>query len=414
MRLRLPAIKPLLVAAGLLLAAACGAELYLRIREPAPGDIASSSRADDGLTEPSHVVHHRLRPLSVFRSRDPDTGEAIEIVTDSHGLRGTEAEVPKPAGVFRVLCLGGETVLGPALPEPHTLPARLQELLQPRTRLRVEVLNGGVPDDCPLLAWLRLRDSLLALQPDLILLHFDMSDVADDQRHRRHTRVDVSGTAIACPHPAIRVPSHRVWWQDLRLTGLAVGLAGALAPSGDAGAGVHDSRAATLWLRDNPPDWGLYIEQALGPVNDVRRMADGTQAALVLSTCPQPWQVSAEASDGPGVRMAAGIASGTVLTSPAPFGAVAAFARERDIRCCDASPAFLEYPEGPKLFFRNSPQLSRYGQELYARVLSEFVATALPAFAAENGSIGSPEDEPAGGRVSAATAARPREPARYQ
>lgn len=389
MRPRLTAIKPLLVAAGLFLISAGGTELYLRIREPRV--VGSSGFARD-LTEPAAVVHHRFRPLSAFNSRNPDTGERVEVAINSHGLRGAEVAVPKPAGVYRVLCLGGETVLGSELPEPETLPARIRELLQGRTRVRVEVLNGGVPGDCPLLAWLRLKESLLALQPDLILLHFDMSDVADDQRYRRRTRVDASGVPIACGHPDTAETSRRPWWRDLRLTGLALGLAGGLAPrSGDTSAEIHDSRAATLWLRDSPPDWGLYVEQAVAPVENIRRAAEGTTAAFVLSMCPQPWQVSADASGGPGVREAAGVAAGAVLASRAPFEAIAGFARERDIGCCDSSPAFQSDPEPARLFFRNSPQLSRYGQELYARMLSEYIVGMSPAFSGEGGSDGGAE-----------------------
>lgn len=417
MRPRLSAIKPLLFAAGLLLVSASGTELYLRIREP---DGIGSTGFGSDLTEPSSTVHHRLRPLSAFRSRDPDSGEPVEIVINSHGLRGPEVAVPKPSGVYRVLCLGGETVLGPELPASDTLPARLQELIQQEARLHVEVLNGGVPGDCPLLAWLRLRESLLALQPDLILLHFDMSDVADDQRHRRRTRIDASGIPIACRHPAIAETACRPWWQDLRLTALALDVAGRLAPrSADTAAEIYDSRAATMWLRDNPPDWGLYIEQSLAPAEDIRRAGEGISAAFVLCMCPQPWQVSAEASDGPGVRESAGVAAGAVLASQAPFDAVAAFARERDIRCCDVSPALQNDSEPARLYFRNSPQLSRYGQDLYARVLSEFVAT-LPGFPAVGGSEG---NAGASGATAAAppdvqgpraAAVQPWEPVRYQ
>lgn len=394
--MRPSAIKPMLVAAAMLSVSAGGTELYLRIREEAPGTggLPGGISTGSALTEPSGTVHHRLPPLSTFASRDPDTGAAVDVVVNSHGLRGGEVAVPKPPGVFRVLCLGDETVLGPELPEPETLPARLQELLQARTRLRVEVLNGGAPGDCPLLAWLRLRDSLLALQPDLVVLHFDMSDVADDQRYRRHTRVDAADVPLACCHPALAArPGAKPWWRDLRLTSVALSLAGVVAPVPE-GAEIHDPKAATLWLRDNPPDWGLYVEQSLAPVECLRRAADGTYATLILSTCPQPWQVSAEASDGPGVREAAGVASGAVMSNRAPFDAVARFAAEREILFCDASLAFRDYPDAAKLYFRNSPQLSRFGQELYARLLSEFAFAKLPAFGATDSGGEAVDNEP--------------------
>src|SRR5688572_14461666 len=77
MRPRLSAIKPLLVAAGLLLTSACGTELFLRIHEAEVG--GNNSRAcANGLVEPSPIVYERLRPLSALVSRDPDTEAPVE------------------------------------------------------------------------------------------------------------------------------------------------------------------------------------------------------------------------------------------------------------------------------------------------------------------------------------------------
>jgi hypothetical protein len=379
MAARLSALKPLLAAGGVLFFATAGVEIALRWHETvraAPGAA--------GLTEPCRVTHHRLRPTRAVSWSHPDTGEEIEISANSHGLRGPEVTVPKPPGVYRVLCLGDETVLGLATSEPHTMPARLQELLQARTRLRVEVLNGGVPGDCPLLAWLRLRHSWLTLQPDLVLMHIDMSDIADDRRFRRHTQIDRTGTPVACPHPSYHlVARDGQWWRDLRLPALLMRNAGILGPADlTRPAAVDDPAAVSAWLRDNPPDWALYVQQSLMPLEDIHRAADGVGATFLVMISPQPWQVSADASAGPGVREAAGVAPGALFAGRAPFDAIAAFAAERGIDCCDTSTAFRNFAEPARLYLRNSHYLSRYGHELYARVVAEFLANRLPEFGA--------------------------------
>ena len=85
----------------------------------------------------------------------------------------------------RVLVLGDETILGLDVANADTFAARLQDQLRAAWRQPVEVINAAVPGDCPLLAALRLKHELLGLQPDIVICHFDMSDVADDYLYRR-------------------------------------------------------------------------------------------------------------------------------------------------------------------------------------------------------------------------------------
>lgn len=364
-----------MTACVLLSLAVAGGELTLRLRNTAAPAIGG-----DPLTEHCGVAYRRLSRLQSTTTHDPDTGEPVTITVNSHGLRGPEVAVPKPAGVYRVLCLGDETVLGRYVDEPHTMPARLQQLLQAHTRLRVEVLNGGVPGDCPLLAWLRLRHSLLALQPDLIVLHVDMTDIDDDRRRRRDTRLDSASTPIACPHPVlVRSQRERPWWRNLQLTEWLARNIGAAGQSASSESFMMSSTTSTAWLRENPPDWDLYVEQALSPLERIKQAADGVGAAVVVATCPQPWQVSADASAEPGVREAAGIAPGLLITSRRPFDAIVEFTEALNIPCCDTSTAFRECPEPARLYLQNAPTLSRLGHELYARMLSQFLAKHLAA-----------------------------------
>lgn len=376
MRRQLTAFRPLFTAGLLLIIAVAGSELTLRLAHDARGG-AASRVGDDPLTAPCDVAYRRLRPLRTILTSQPDTDESIRLVINSHGLRGAETAVPKPAGVYRVLCLGDETVLGPYVDDDHTVPGRLQQLLQAHTSRRVEVLNAGVPGDCPLLSWLRFRHSLMGLQPDLIVVHVDMTDVEDDRRYRRSTQLGAAGTPIACAHPARgHTSGQRPWWRDLRLLDLVLRSVGEAHDRSPAGL---SSDLSSDWLRDRPDDWNLYVQQTLAPLEQIQQAAAGIGALVVVSTCPQPWQVSAEASSGPGVREAAGVAPGLLIVDRAPFDAVTTFCRTRGLLCCDTSPSFREFPEPARLYLRNAPALSRLGNELYARVLSGFLMEQLAA-----------------------------------
>lgn len=67
------------------------------------------------------------------------------VTINSHGFRGPDFALPKPAGVYRVVCLGDSSTFGWSVADDETYPAQLAPLLQKRCpKRRVEVLNLGV------------------------------------------------------------------------------------------------------------------------------------------------------------------------------------------------------------------------------------------------------------------------------
>lgn len=88
------------------------------------------------------------------------------------GLRGPEIQATKPAGVFRILCMGGSTTYGHGVTDEQTWPALLEHKLREAGWSQVQVINGGV------FAWgmehilVTLGERRLAeLQPDLVLVY---------------------------------------------------------------------------------------------------------------------------------------------------------------------------------------------------------------------------------------------------
>ncbi len=366
-----------------LLLALCVAEVGLRARQVAR-ETEIRSVAHQSLTVPSYTVHHQLHPLFQTRFRNPDTGQTVPVRTNSYGLRGPEPLVPKPWGTVRVLCLGDENVLGLELDEPDVFTSRLAERLQSRTGRTVEVLNAAVPGYCPLLSYLQLRHQLLSLQPDLVVLSFDMGDVADDYRYRRLTATDPRGRPVACPNPVLRNPPTPAW---LWLNRFALGewLRVRLERLSEAERAAQDRRdianpaARYAWLEDDPPDWSLYIRQSLQPIAWLKELADGVGASFVLATYPVPWQVSPTASSGKNVRRRAGVPQDAFYTSNAPFQILADFAARHHIPFCNTTPAFRAHPQPDQLFLRNAPHFSASGHDLYAEQLAGFLLTVFGA-----------------------------------
>jgi lysophospholipase L1-like esterase len=98
---------------------------------------------------------------------------------NSLGFRGDEIVMPKPAGEFRIVCIGASTTYSLLVRDYHqTYPALLQTELRNRGHANVTVINAGVP------AWSsyeNLINYLLridTLSPDLIIVKEAFADLA--------------------------------------------------------------------------------------------------------------------------------------------------------------------------------------------------------------------------------------------
>ncbi len=380
-------LTPLLLALLTLAVLPCVVEFWLRWQEFQVGRAILSADPHEELIYPSWRTHLQLKPLRKIAAKNPDTGEVFETQTNSFGLRAREPAIPKPPDTIRVVVLGDETLLGLEVADADTFAARLEEQLSAAWRRPVEVVNAAVPGDCPLIASLRLRYELTALRPDLVICHFDMTDVADDYLLRRLTVLGRGDEPLACSHPLLEKP--------VRGVGQQVGdhfLVARLAQRSLANfwrknrpeetiADIDHPLGKFAWLADDPPDWSPHIQQAFSALSDVHQAASMLSSRLLITTCPAPWQVSAKASSGRGVREACGIPDGALFQSELPFRMLGDFIKQRGLVVCDASAVFRQANNSDQLFLKNAPRLSVAGHDLYATTVARFLAEnshALP------------------------------------
>jgi len=380
-RSRLRWVKHLTLALFTLILLAVGGEVALRIAEYRQ-QISVNTYHADGFLIPSDVTYHRIRPLQDVSRKHPDTEVQVEFTINSMGLRGKEYTIPKPAGVFRILCLGGENVLAPEMEEPDTFCVRLENLLQKQTQLKVEVVNAGIPDASPLMSYLGLRHSLLGLQPDLILFHFDMTDVADDHALRRYTKISDSGIPLCSMHPLFdqmsapeRLENHLLvyrytlrWLGDYWVENQPAGL----------DRDIDTPQGKFLWLEDHPPDWSVYVRQTLEPIQNIQQVAQGTYSRFILASYPKPWQVSETAMNGKGARSSLGVREGVKYASRFPFELLDTYAKQLNLSYCDTSPTFQSIQNPDRYYLNHVPQFSREGHALYARELALFIMREIP------------------------------------
>jgi len=159
------------------------------------------------------VHHHALKPLADARTPSREgRGVPVRYRTNSFGLRDPERAVPKPPGTFRILMMGDSFIEGVGMESEFTVCAVLERILgRDRPTGRVEVVNGGCASFSPLLESLFLKHTGLRLEPDLVILNLDMSDVQDDYFYEMQAEYGRDGRPVRVP--GVFDPAG---WQTLR------------------------------------------------------------------------------------------------------------------------------------------------------------------------------------------------------
>jgi len=368
-------IKHLCYALLCLLLLACLLEIGLRVHDSATGQVTRQELYDRGLTCKSWLAHHELKPSRAYLVRHNETNRKVRVTVNSFGFRGQEPILPKPPGTLRILCLGDDSTFAAHVAETETFCARLQEMVAQERSTSVEVFNAGVPDYCPLLSYLQLRHRLLGLAPDVILLNFDMSDISDDHAVRWFVVSDASGNPANCPHPGLEMPRQGnrrsvldalllPQWGRQRLNAFLADQTSRVASTS-----IDFPRSKYLWLADAPPDWEDAIEQAFSSLELIRDLVEGQRIQFFVTAIPAPWQISAAATTGGGIRERLGIPADGLYRSRRPFEMLSDYCRQRDIEFIDVSPEFQSQSSGQRLYLKYAAEFSPEGHELYAREL---------------------------------------------
>jgi lysophospholipase L1-like esterase len=127
-------------------------------------------RADHGLHVLDSVVGYRLSPGKTTWGRHVNT----------LGYRGREFPLTKPAGSFRIVCVGNSITFGEASSsDSTTYPPVLEKVIRERKEIPapVEVINAGVMGYTSYQSLVDLRTRLIGLQPDLVILCVCWNDI---------------------------------------------------------------------------------------------------------------------------------------------------------------------------------------------------------------------------------------------
>jgi GDSL-like Lipase/Acylhydrolase family len=329
------------------------------------GGSLSARRAPDlELGVRSWTVHHAMRP-----GYDNPTSP-----TNSFGLRSPEVAVPKPAGTYRILLLGDSFTFGFRADNAVVFAVKLEQRLRTEGFPSVEVVNAGVLSYCPLLEYLQYRHQLHVLEPDLVVLNFDMSDVQDHLEYSRSLVSSSDGVPLYVTEPSLRqAPSPVPGLLSFQWVARYATAARRRTESAVEGVPFTRDQDRYLWALDNGPEMDREVQSTLAPIVNLADLLEHNRIPLVLATYPQPWQVSADATPLPPIRDQYGIGQNKVHQNDRPFRKLEAFADKHGLAFVNATAAFRQHPAPASLFLSSDFHFTGRGHALYAEVLANYV-----------------------------------------
>mgnify|MGYP000925839256 CR=1 FL=1 len=134
---------------------------------------SSHEETEEAPADSIYRLDHKAYKLNL-RNVSSCTGYPMN--TNNRGFRGRDVSIPKPDGVFRILCIGASTTEeGPS--DDRTYPAVLEKLLRYHFAQPVfEVVNCGTGGTTTEVHLSRLAD-YLALEPDMVILYEGVNDL---------------------------------------------------------------------------------------------------------------------------------------------------------------------------------------------------------------------------------------------
>jgi len=279
----------------------------------------------------SWVTGWELRPLQRTTIRPVD-GEAFVFRTNRWGLRGGDVVIPKPAGVFRMVCVGDANVVAPDCPEPQTFCAHLQAELQHGVNYPIEVVNAGLPLGGPSIALIQFERTVALMQPDAILVMIDAQDILQDTTLRKRITRDRQGLPVSCAPVDDSLPKSPNMLTQLRNEFRLIDW-GCQRLVQELSNDRAKSTSAPRIRTDLPRD---QIARALVPLRELHQRCETRQTRMLIVATPSRGTTPADTDDGPSVT----------LTDAAFFSALGDLLKQTGITGIDASSAFGEAAEG--------------------------------------------------------------------
>lgn len=126
--------------------------------------------------EPTVFARHALLPQEK-NYRLHQWGKDLNYRINTHGYRGKNFDIKKPAGTIRIMVFGGSTAFDLMVNDPNDWPHRVEENLRALGIDNVEVINAGIPMHASYDCVGRLFAEGHLFKPDYVLLYNSWNDI---------------------------------------------------------------------------------------------------------------------------------------------------------------------------------------------------------------------------------------------
>jgi lysophospholipase L1-like esterase len=266
--------------------------------------------------------------------------------------------------------------------EQDTFSQKLEEMLQNHIPNRnIQVINAGVASYSPLLEYLFLREKGLKLEPDLVILNFDLSDIFDEARYWHIADLEVDGTIVRVNEIPELIPLNRwvnyqiskhsfLYTRYIRryLTHSKI----SFTENVNSYSKQNEKSFETDFLaplRENANyNPTLYWHWPKISLRQIKKLADEQQIPLIITTYPYPPQVNG--TEWPEREMAK-FELGKIYP-PTNMENLEAIAKNMDIPIINSLEAFQESNKTP-LYFQRDFHFSPNGHQVFAEEIFDFL-----------------------------------------
>jgi|GEM_PF-1664914 len=172
-------------------------ELLVRIILPTRPNLDFSSQ--DLISDP--ILNHRWK-RHLYRV-DDQRGPAFLMYANAQSfVEAYEVKKNKPPRTYRIFYIGDSNTQGVTMPEfkaAKIVEQKLEAMLAPKG-YSVEVINTGTSSYSTMIYYLMVKYVIQDYAPDLVVINFDMTDVANDYAYRQTALFDENG------HPYAALP----------------------------------------------------------------------------------------------------------------------------------------------------------------------------------------------------------------